>query len=85
MEMTMKNMVDKKCLWCGGEFEKGFTSDMGRSRLMIWIENEPQSGRLWRGVVPRDRRMYRIESYRCKGCGYMAQFTSSQWSPYSNK
>jgi hypothetical protein len=35
MEMTMENMADKKRPWCGGEFEKGFTSDMGRSRLMI--------------------------------------------------
>jgi hypothetical protein len=76
----MDEMADKKCPWCGGQFERGFTSGTGRSRLMIWIEGEARRAGFLSAVAPSSRRMYRIEAYRCKGCGYVAEFASTQWT-----
>ena len=70
----------RTCPICGGKFEHGHTSDMGRSHLPIWIEGAPEHAKLG-GLKTKDKRMYYVVALRCVGCGFIAHIGNTAWKP----
>ena len=73
------NQETPSCPLCGGEFERGHTSDMGKSRLPIWIEGEAEMA--WGGLKTKGKRMFHLDALRCTGCGFVAQVSNRKWTP----
>jgi hypothetical protein len=64
------------CAGCGGEMEEGFVLDRGDYNFpneQQWLEGEPESG-FWTGFKMDGRRLFKVTTYRCEGCGRLDSY-----------
>jgi predicted nucleic-acid-binding Zn-ribbon protein len=69
----------KKCPKCSAEMESGFLLARGTNfyRPAEWFEGEPEVN--WAGGLKlRDKRRFRIESWRCRRCGFLEQYARQE-------
>ena len=38
-----------------------------------WVEGEPERS-IWTGIKTKNRHHYRVETYRCEGCGRLDSY-----------
>jgi hypothetical protein len=74
-----ENIERSACPLCGDEFEIGHTADIGRSRIPIWIEGEPEISLA--GLKTKGKRMFHLDALRCTQCGFVAQVAHRNWTP----
>ena len=76
----MEDIMQKPiCPLCRGDLEMGHTTDVGRSRLHIWVEGALDAS--LRGIKRKGRRLYHLDALRCTRCGYVARIASRRWAP----
>ncbi|MBV8855530.1 MAG: hypothetical protein JOZ02_01095 [Acidobacteria bacterium] len=67
---------EHKCSRCGGRMEAGFLLDRrnhGTPQATAgWVEGTPEWS-IW-GIKTKGRERYRVETYRCEGCGYLESY-----------
>ena len=65
----------KKCPKCSAEMEPGFLLGSGRNwyRPAEWFEGPPEINWLG-GLKLRGKRRFRVESWRCKKCGFLEHY-----------
>jgi hypothetical protein len=65
------------CSRCGGRMEAGFMLDRGHygvpQATAEWVEGEPERS-IWTGIKTKGREHYRVETYRCEGCGRLDSY-----------
>ena len=69
----------KKCPKCSAEMEAGFVLGRGRKlyRPAEWFEGQPEIK--WTGGIKlRDKRRFRVQSWRCTKCGFLEQYARQE-------
>lgn len=65
------------CSRCGGRMEAGFMLDRGHygvpQATAEWVEGAPEKS-IWTGIKTKGREHYRVETYRCEGCGRLDSY-----------
>ena len=64
------------CERCGGRMQEGFVLDRGHYSFpgeQQWVEGEPQRS-FWTGLKTDDRKQFKVETYRCEGCGRLESY-----------
>ena len=64
------------CPRCGKAMEQGFILEKGDSNsatVSAWVEGAPEIRR-WTGLKLKNRRVIRMQTFRCKGCGYLESY-----------
>ena len=76
----MSNAI--KCPKCSGEMVQGFILDStyGRSIVSSWVEGPPKSS-FWGLKVPFEGGIP-IGAFRCKECGYLELYASTEFAAH---
>lgn len=77
--MEQATAVARKCSKCSGEMEIGFLPDRSYAVVLpaVWVAGFPE--RKWiGGLKVTDRPAYRVETWRCKGCGNLESYAQTQ-------
>jgi hypothetical protein len=71
--------ANRQCSKCTGEMEAGFVLDLAHSGVYpaIWAGGPLEKNWLG-GVKIRNKRFYRVETWRCKDCGNLESCARSQ-------
>ena len=58
---------------------EGFIADYthGAIRPSDWVEGEPVKS-FWSGTKIRDKKQYKVETYRCENCGYLESYAKEE-------
>lgn len=69
------------CPKCNGEMEDGFIADHTYGAVLQndWVEGEPVWS-IWTGMKIKDRKQYKVTTYRCARCGYLESYATEEKS-----
>ena len=75
----MLNPPDFICGKCGGAMEIGAIADntYGANLQSRWVEGEPKES-FWTGLKTSGKAQFKIETYRCAGCGYLESYATEE-------
>ncbi len=74
----------KKCPECGEEMVEGFILDMTYGGRLVprWVEGQPEKS-MWMGVRTKGKECRSVESYRCRKCGLLRSYATTEVDPPS--
>jgi hypothetical protein len=82
--MEQETAAGRKCSKCSGEMETGFVLDRTHVHIFpaTWADGLVELNWLG-GFKPGNRKFYRVETWRCKDCGYLESYARNQSGLYS--
>ncbi len=76
----------RTCPKCSSEMELGFLLDHTYGNLLpaIWIGGFPERS-FWRFAKIRGKTRRRVDSYRCKDCGFLENYAVDKWKGWPDR
>jgi hypothetical protein len=81
--MDQGTVAERKCSKCSGTMEAGLLLDRTQALLYpaIWADGSLKKKWLG-GLKVADNRLYRVETWRCKDCGYLESYAKNRTGLY---
>ena len=81
--MDQGTTADRKCSRCSGTMETGLLLDRTQAQLYpaVWADGPVKRNWLG-GFKESDNSLYRVETWRCKDCGYLESYARTRTGLY---